>query len=142
MSGDSTRVDEEDGERRGETHASQPPLLSALKILIDSSSPDERLMAANVLAYASAAEMRAAFMSFFQSVDGQAALHGIQIDPKVLAAIRSEAARVFGSIDRADRWLCSAPFAGEAPRLYLLMSPTGIEEIYDVLNRIDHGVYS
>lgn len=98
--------------------------------------------AAKMLATASGEEIRTAFVTFTHSFEGNAAMRGIEIDPRVLEKVRADAARIFGSVSRLDRWLCEVPLVGDEPRLCLLTSPTWVEELYDMLIRIERGVYA
>ena len=58
---------------------------------------------------------------------------------KEIVAIRAVAAEVFGSTEKAERWMNTYNLVLNAPPVDLLNSEVGINELKKILNAIKYG---
>lgn len=69
-------------------------------------------------------------------------VHEVQSDARPIVEVTARAMEVFGTREKALRWLeTPVPSLGDRTPLSLLNTPEGLTDVMDALGRIEHGVW-
>jgi uncharacterized protein (DUF2384 family) len=81
-------------------------------------------------------------LTFVNPSTGEKRVIEVKAEAKPIVEVTARAMEVFGSREKALRWLSSPVRSlGDQTPLSLLNSPEGIAQVQDTLGRVEHGVW-